>query len=58
MKLIRKLRSFSVQSSRVWKILRKPSGREFKLISKISALGILVIGLMGFLISAVMKFFN
>jgi protein transport protein SEC61 subunit gamma-like protein len=58
MKLIRKLRSFSVQSSRVWKILRKPSGQEFKLISKISALGILVIGLMGFLISAVMKFFN
>lgn len=36
---------------RVWRLLKKPSMEEFKLISKVSAIGILVIGAIGFIIS-------
>lgn len=36
---------------RVWRLLKKPSMSEFKLISKVTAIGILVIGAIGFLIS-------
>ena len=50
-----KLGSFFLQSKRVWHVLRKPSGAEFKAVAKISALGILAIGALGFLISLIMK---
>lgn len=36
---------------RVWRLLKKPTMQEFKLISKVSALGILLIGALGFIIS-------
>jgi len=55
MELGQKLKSFTNQSIRVWKILRKPSGQEFKLVSKVSAIGILVLGLVGFIISIIIK---
>lgn len=58
MKLIQRLKSFSAQSMRVWRILKKPSGKEFKLISKVSAIGILALGLIGFIISTVLKSFQ
>ncbi len=53
-----KIRSFILQSKRVWHILKKPSMDEFKMIAKVSALGILVLGLLGFLISDVIKLFK
>ena len=53
-----KLKSFIAQSVRVWRILKKPTGDEFKMVSKISALGILVLGLLGFLIMLVMRIFS
>ncbi len=46
-----KLMSFFLQSKRVWHVLKKPSGLEFKTIAKVSAIGILVIGAIGFIIS-------
>ncbi len=52
------LKSFFVQCSRVWKILRKPSKKEFEQIAKVSAIGILLIGLFGFLISILLKSFT
>jgi len=52
---MKKLKSFITQSRRVWRILKKPSSEEFKLISKVSALGILLLGLIGFIISTIMK---
>lgn len=52
-----KLKSFLIQSKRVWHILRKPTNEEFKSISKISALGILAIGALGFLIADIIKLF-
>ncbi|MBS3083913.1 protein translocase SEC61 complex subunit gamma [Candidatus Pacearchaeota archaeon] len=54
---MQKLKSFIVQCVRVWHILKKPTKQEFLMISKISALGILAIGLVGFLIGIIMKMF-
>ncbi len=50
-----RLKTFFLQSARVWRVLKKPSYEEFKTVSKISALGILVIGFLGFLISLAMR---
>ena len=50
-----KIKSLFFQSVRVWRILKKPSSEEFKTVSKVSALGILILGLIGFLISLVIK---
>lgn len=53
-----KLKSFILQSIRVWRILKKPSGREFSTVAKVSALGILVLGLVGFIIAELMAVFK
>jgi protein translocase SEC61 complex gamma subunit len=50
-----RLKSFIVQSKRVWHILKKPSALEFKTIAKVSAIGILIIGALGFAIADVLK---
>jgi protein transport protein SEC61 subunit gamma-like protein len=46
------------QYKRVWRLLRKPSKEEFLTISKVSAIGLLVIGAIGFLIAMVMGMFE
>jgi protein transport protein SEC61 subunit gamma-like protein len=56
--IIEKIRSFLLQCSRVWTILKKPSMQEIKIISKVSALGILAVGFIGFVISIVMHAFD
>lgn len=48
--MITKLKSFLVQSVRVWHLLRKPTMDEYKSISKVSALGIILIGALGFVV--------
>ena len=50
-----KIKSFLIQCKRVWMILKKPSTEEFKSIARISAIGLLVIGLMGFIVSDLIK---
>jgi len=50
------LKSFVSQCARVWHLLRKPSGEEFRTIAKVSAIGLGVIGVIGFIISLVMNF--
>ena len=45
-----KLRSFVIQSRRVLKITKKPSKEEFKVIVKVSGIGIGIIGAIGFFI--------
>ncbi len=47
-----KLRSFTEQSKRVWQITRKPSMQEFKIVAAVSAIGMGIIGLLGFLLYA------
>ena len=46
-----KLKTFFAKCVRVWHVLRKPSMAEYKAIAKVSAIGILLIGLIGFIIS-------
>ena len=48
--LFTRLKSFLTQCKRVFRITKKPSKEEFKVIVKISGLGIAVIGLLGFFI--------
>lgn len=50
-----KIKSFFNQSMRVWRVLRKPSNEEFKLVAKVSAIGVLLLGLVGFIITFIMK---
>ena len=53
--MFQKIKSFLIQSKRVWHILKKPTAEEFKSIAKVSAIGILIIGAAGFLISDLLK---
>ena len=53
--IITKFNSFLLQCKRVWLILKKPTRIEFNQVAKISAIGIGVIGLFGFLIAIVLK---
>ena len=41
---------------RVWHVLKKPDMKEYKTIAKVSALGILLIGAMGFIINVLLTF--
>jgi protein translocase SEC61 complex gamma subunit len=40
---------------RVWRLLKKPTMEEFKTISKVTAIGLLIIGALGFVINVVIK---
>ncbi len=51
------LKSFFKKCVRVWRVLKKPTKEEFSMVAKVSAVGILVIGLVGFLIGLFMGFF-
>jgi len=48
--MLSKLKSLLQKYARVLKITRKPSGEEFKAIVKVSAIGLALIGLIGFTI--------
>jgi len=54
-KITRKITSQYNKYLRVWRLLKKPTMEEFKTISKVSAIGLLVIGALGFVISVAMK---
>ncbi len=51
------LKSFFQECVRVFKITKKPSMEEFKVIVKVSGIGILIIGLIGFFIQIVWQVF-
>jgi protein transport protein SEC61 subunit gamma-like protein len=57
MKVLTKIKSFYEKCKRVWMVLKKPSREEFLKVAKVSAVGILLIGVLGFLISIIMKIF-
>jgi protein transport protein SEC61 subunit gamma and related proteins len=56
MKPLTSLKSFVEKCKRVWMVMKKPTKEEFSRVAKISAVGILVIGVLGFMISILMKF--
>ena len=45
-----KIKSFIQESIRVLRVTKKPDAIEFKTIVKVSGLGILIIGLIGFVV--------
>jgi protein transport protein SEC61 subunit gamma-like protein len=49
-KLKERLKNFMIESGRVFKLTKKPSNEEFKVIAKVAGIGTLVIGFIGFLI--------
>ena len=54
-KIMNSTKSFFLKCKRVWIILKKPSKKEFETIAKVSAIGILIIGAIGFFISMFME---
>ena len=56
-KLLISTKSFFVKCKRVWFSLKKPTRKEFETIAKVSAIGIAILGIIGFLISILMKMF-
>lgn len=50
MAFLDKLKNFINESIRVFKITKKPGSEEFKTIVKVTSIGTLIIGFIGFLI--------
>jgi protein translocase SEC61 complex gamma subunit len=40
---------------RVWNLLKKPNMKEFKTVAGVSALGLLIIGGIGFIVSTIIR---
>ena len=51
------IKSFLVKCRRVWRILRKPDSHEYKTTAKVAAIGLGLVGLIGFAIALVMNLF-
>ncbi len=49
------LKAFFSKSKRVWLVLKKPSRKEFEMVAKVSAMGVLILGVIGFFISILIK---
>jgi protein transport protein SEC61 subunit gamma and related proteins len=48
-----RIKTFTRECVRVFKITKKPTKDEFKTISKVAGIGILIIGLIGFIVHVV-----
>ena len=53
MKILNKIKSYTTECKRVLKITKKPNTIEFKTIVKVSGMGMILIGLIGFLIQVI-----
>jgi protein transport protein SEC61 subunit gamma-like protein len=53
-----KIKSFFKECIRVFKVTKKPSMEEFKVIVKVSGIGMLIIGLIGFFIQIGWQMFS
>jgi len=50
------IKSFIKQCIRVWQLMKKPDRKEFTTIAKVSAIGLILIGLIGYVISLIIEF--
>ncbi|GAI08520.1 unnamed protein product [marine sediment metagenome] len=57
MESLTKTKSFLIKCRRVWHTLKKPTRKEFEQIAKVSAIGIVILGALGFILSMAMKAF-
>lgn len=55
--MIFNLKGFALKCKRVWHVLKKPGKEEYWTVAKVSAVGVLAIGLIGFIISTIVRFF-
>jgi len=55
MSIKEQLKNFLAKCKRVWLVLKKPSRREYTTIAKVSAIGVLILGAIGFFVSILMK---
>lgn len=46
-------KSFYIKCARVWQVLKKPTREEFNITTKISAISITILGIVGFIISLI-----
>ncbi len=53
-----RIKSFFKECIRVFKVTKKPSMDEFKVIVKVSGIGILIIGIIGFFIQVLWQMFS
>jgi protein transport protein SEC61 subunit gamma and related proteins len=53
-----RLKSFYKECIRVLKVTKKPTNSEFQTITKITGLGMILIGFIGFLISLIFMYFR
>ena len=53
MNLKEKLNNFIIECMRVLRVTRKPTNEEFKVIVKVSGIGIVLIGLGGFILQMI-----
>jgi len=58
MAILTSFNSFLLKCKRVWLVLKKPTKNEFLKVAKVSAVGILIIGVIGFIISIIMGIFR
>jgi protein transport protein SEC61 subunit gamma-like protein len=49
--LMTRLKSFVIECRRIWQITKKPSKNEWFTIVKVTGIGMLVIGFIGFLVN-------
>jgi len=52
-----KIKTFILECIRVLRVTKKPTGYEFKTIVKVSALGMVLIGMLGFFIQMIKMIF-
>lgn len=50
-----KVSQFIKKCKRVWNVLKKPTKKEFQLTAKVSAIGVAILGVLGFIISQIME---
>lgn len=55
--MLEKTKSFILKCRRVWSVLKKPTKEEFEQVTKVSAIGIAILGVIGFIISIIIGFF-
>lgn len=52
---MKSLKPFAKQCTRVWYLMKKPDKQEFSITAKVAAIGLALIGVIGFAINMGMK---
>ncbi len=50
-----KFKRFAIESKRVFRVTKKPTKDEYKIIVKVTSIGLLIIGAIGFIIAVILQ---